>query len=528
MLKKSSSLVREATGEPLKTFDNLDPPAQKEQEDNAEVMAEVSPEDTKQVDSSHSSSRHVAQRYRPTTVSRMLHTSHSVLRDRPTSRHAMTTSALERRKPPPSTASREKAKVKTLSQSLLGPITVEPRRSSYQFVVPSKLSSMDWENELARSIINVFSNKARKDMQAHVADDFVPREFPSFTSDVVGAECRQGDDERDFQRVSISRQSRLDSEFFPETSPDSDRDHSHRTSLEAKKASLPGRGSSGTFRLKMIWFKGEGKPQMSWDGVVDCDELSSLEERGKFMRYVEKVEAALLDASSDIERDTRLWSKLVVACNCFATMLVEKRQFPQAMEMLQHATKTLERREGDVGEDKECLASLVNDTYALYYTRRMKPAAAYQYLIAAINAAKRGKEHVNLARYRLHQSYIQCNQHRYAESLASLRKVLGMVESGDLDISETSDQNEVLLLTAVAYHNIAIQQLLLGHISDACVSSQNARRLARLCLSVSSHYLPVLESTHKHALGELASVLKNGHREEQARLFERLIEELFE
>ena len=57
------------------------------------------------------------------------------------------------------------------------------------------------------------------------------------------------------------------------------------------------------------------------------------------------------------------------------------------------------------------------------------------------------------------------------------------------------------------------------------MSSQNSRRLARLCrLSASGHCLPVL----KHALGELASVLKNSHREEQARLFERLIEELFE
>lgn len=45
---------------------------------------------------------------------------------------------------------------------------------------------------------------------------------------------------------------------------------------------------------------------------------------------------------------------------------------------------------------------------------------------------------------------------------------------------------------------------------------------------MSSHDLPALESTHKHALGELASVLRNGHREEQARLFERLIGELFE
>jgi len=52
----------------------------------------------------------------------------------------------------------------------------------------------------------------------------------------------------------------------------------------------------------------------------------------------------------------------------------------------------------------------------------------------------------------------------------------------------------------------------------ACISSQNSRRLARSCLSVSSHYLSVLESTHKHALNKLTQVLKQKHThcEEQA------------
>lgn len=101
-----------------------------------------------------------------------------------------------------------------------------------------------------------------------------------------------------------------------------------------------------------------------------------------------------------------------------------------------------------------------------------------------------------------------------------------MLESGALDLEP--DQNQVLSLACVAYHNIAVQQLMLGHISDACVSSQNARRLARLCLSVSGHYLPMLESTHKQSLNELSLVLKQGHCKEQAALFHNLISELFD
>ena len=80
--------------------------------------------------------------------------------------------------------------------------------------------------------------------------------------------------------------------------------------------------------------------------------------------------------------------------------------------------------------------------------------------------------------------------------MQSLQKNLLMVERGFLDI-ESDNKQQVLLLVGITYANIAVQQLLTGHISDSCVSSQNARRLARLCLSVSSRYLPIIEYTHK-------------------------------
>jgi len=172
------------------------------------------------------------------------------------------------------------------------------------------------------------------------------------------------------------------------------------------------------------------------------------------------------------------------------------------------------------------LAAMAKDTYAYYYIKRSKPSASYQYLISAINIYKRHNDVLNVTKCRLHQSFIQCAQHKYSDSMESLKKILTMVENGALDIE--SDYNQALLLASVAYHNIAVQQLMLGHISDACVSSQNARRLARLCLSVSSHYLPMLESTHKQSLHQLSSVLKNSHCEEQASLFHNLISELFD
>ena len=176
----------------------------------------------------------------------------------------------------------------------------------------------------------------------------------------------------------------------------------------------------------------------------------------------------------------------------------------------------------------EELTAIIKDTYSYYYIKRNKSNASYQYLISAINIYKRRGDALNVAKCRLHQSYIQCTQHKYSDSMKSLKKILSMVDGGKLDDVEESDYNQVLLLTSVTYHNIAVQQLMLGHISDSCVSSQNARRLARMCLSVSSHYLPMLESTHKQSLNELTNVLKNSHCEEQALLFHRLISELFD
>ena len=176
----------------------------------------------------------------------------------------------------------------------------------------------------------------------------------------------------------------------------------------------------------------------------------------------------------------------------------------------------------------EELTAIIKDTYSYYYIKRNKSNASYQYLISAINIYKRRGDALNVAKCRLHQSYIQCTQHKYSDSMKSLKKILSMVDRGKLDDVVESDYNQVLLLTSVTYHNIAVQQLMLGHISDSCVSSQNARRLARMCLSVSSHYLPMLESTHKQSLNELTNVLKNSHCEEQALLFHRLISELFD
>ena len=42
-----------------------------------------------------------------------------------------------------------------------------------------------------------------------------------------------------------------------------------------------------------------------------------------------------------------------------------------------------------------------------------------------------------------------------------------------------------------------VEQQGLGHFEEAVVSAQNARRLARLCLSYSNRWLEAFENTHR-------------------------------
>ena len=85
----------------------------------------------------------------------------------------------------------------------------------------------------------------------------------------------------------------------------------------------------------------------------------------------------------------------------------------------------------------------------------------------------------------------------------STGQVLMMVEDGRLESGGASAQK--ICLVAVTYHNIAVEQLLLSRVHEACVSSQNARRLARLSLSYSNRWLKNFEATHRMALAALST-----------------------
>ena len=85
-----------------------------------------------------------------------------------------------------------------------------------------------------------------------------------------------------------------------------------------------------------------------------------------------------------------------------------------------------------------------------------------------------------------------------------------------------------ICLVAVCYHNVAVQQLQLRRFTEACVSSQNARRLARLSMSYSNKWITTFEATHVACLTALAAQNKRGAlNEKQKALFNSLTQQLY-
>ena len=175
-------------------------------------------------------------------------------------------------------------------------------------IVTNSLSQNEWENELARNVINVFTNNAREEIKRAEEEE---QEQDADTDTLIGAlstislppqmiDNRESlfsdsstlqahefmnDGGRDFQSIPISRDhpscndidsNNTNTEFLAEEDPKQEHQCLRRTK---KDDGL----QNGTFRLKMIWFTGTGDVGADWtllNGeyllhvvVVDCNLL---------------------------------------------------------------------------------------------------------------------------------------------------------------------------------------------------------------------------------------------------------------
>mmetsp|Transcript_5852 Transcript_5852/g.19984 ORF Transcript_5852/g.19984 Transcript_5852/m.19984 type:complete len:199 (+) Transcript_5852:344-940(+) len=150
------------------------------------------------------------------------------------------------------------------------------------------------------------------------------------------------------------------------------------------------------------------------------------------------------------------------------------------------------------------LRAFVDDSHAFYYYTRAKAHAALMYATRAMRVHARRRDWPHVAKCHLHSAAILSKLRRHAEAARCLGQVLHLVETGELD--DRGDAPHKLCLVAVTHHNIAVEQLLLHHVEEAVVSAQNARRLARLCLSYSNRWLDKFESTHRCAAEALSAM----------------------
>ncbi len=253
----------------------------------------------------------------------------------------------------------------------------------------------------------------------------------------------------------------------------------------------------------------------------------------------------------------RLWRQLCVTACVFVSRAVDQRRPALAMKLLDRAKQysVSSAAHVQVKADARELQAFVEDAYAYYYYCRGKYHAALHCVVKAMKIHVKQEEHAHVAKCHVHSACILSRLRRRPEAVRCLGQVLFLVESEKLDMC--GDQPHLICLVAIAHHNMAVvhcveinqcvgctrqfftksflsdgaavlapieqasrrwrggrgddstrtlrkilistqvEQQGLGHFEEAVVSAQNARRLARLCLSYSNRWLEAFENTHR-------------------------------
>ena len=399
-----------------------------------------------------------------------------------------------------------------------------------------KLGKREWENEVARNILVLY----KANMNAQRAESM------SQSTTSVNAETSLKDAQASQLNPSPSMRTskKLKPPKLNETLPKIE-------GAEVKPSTMMqikyGGAAKKSHNPTQIWFAGAGNVRAVWDGLVVTNEeeaaramqkltsdskligeLETLEKQGAYFKYIAIVEAILTARARIFERTEnhwRLWRQLAVTANVFGVKFIDEGKFSQALQMLKHAQKLVDMTSSS-GQDtlpkfnRYELKAFVNDSMSYYYFKRNKPHASLQYAEKAMKIHHRLKQWEHVAKCHLHTGAILSKLQRHDEAIRAMGQVLKMVEDERLETGGTSSQK--ICLIAVTYHNIAVEQLLLSRVMEACVSSQNARRLARLSLSYSNRWIQNFEATHRLALTALSTqkeVRTSLRSKEQANLF---------
>ena len=333
-----------------------------------------------------------------------------------------------------------------------------------------------------------------------------------------------------------------------------------------------------------IWFVSSGDMYAEWLSLPDGDKLQSyldsLMEKKKYRGYLETVEN-LLDTnwisafyrtvgdpnakkSSDrldcgqkkkkervqtpprrrrmdlteivveddpplsIEELKVLYRQLVLVSNAFSINCIERKDFNEAMLIIRMAERWSGREEVFEAEIRCELKAFINRTLAYYFYRTKKAGAALNHTNLSIAAFLKIGTEADNATSLLHLACCHFQVGKFKAAHETLYKVLGMVEDGRIAFSETEPKE--LCLVAIAYHNLAVVQLKMQVPDVAAKSSQNARKIARLCLSYSNRWINTFHWTHQLCLADVKYELENNFKlsEDQIAAMTELMKILYE
>jgi len=224
------------------------------------------------------------------------------------------------------------------------------------------------------------------------------------------------------------------------------------------------------------------------------------------------------------------WSLLVATANAMGILCVERKHYELAMTLLKRAETWANHAEflPSRAARKE-LRAHVSEAVAYFFFRKGKALAAMSYSSAALESYEASGNMDGVAGCLLHLAAAQSMLGHHKAAHKQLFEFLAMVETGRLAQAESTPKQ--LCLVAIGYHNLAVVQLKLQLPDLACKNSQNARRLARLCLSYSNRYIHVFQYTHEIAIADIKWELARKRAEEltaeQLQFIKDLSESLF-
>lgn len=251
-----------------------------------------------------------------------------------------------------------------------------------------------------------------------------------------------------------------------------------------------------------------------------CEEVRRMEAKLQFGQCIATLESLLVSlvrARGVGAFEAKLWKQLVVTCNAFASRCIDYKKFTPALQLIKQAEQLVHNSILVDAAARFELMAFLYDTYAHYYYRKRKPHAGLQYILKAHEIHSKQTNWSHLAKCRLHTANLLSFQLKHQEAMAYMASILEMIEQNKLEDHGANGEPgdgasaQKICLAAVCYNNLAVEQLHLREFEAASVSSANAKRLARLCLSYSNRWLSQFEATSSCAALAIATLMEDAN-----------------